>query len=120
VEGRLELHVLAAGKERVERRLLERRADGGAYLRSLLDHVVAGHPRLAAGRRKQRGEHVDRGGLARAVRAEEAVDLAGLDAQVDAVHGARALLEFADQPAGLDGGVGHAPHITQGALIRVG
>ena len=40
--------------------------------------------------------------LAGAVRAEEAVDLAGGDVQVDAVDGARALLELPDQPPGLD------------------
>ena len=50
-----------------------------------------------------------------AVRPEEAVDLAGLDAQVDAVDRARALLELPDEALRLDGGVGHAPHTTQGA-----
>ena len=35
--------------------------------------------------REQRGEHADGGGLAGAVRAEHAVDGAGLHAEVDAV-----------------------------------
>ena len=44
-----------------------------------LDDVVAGDPRRAGGRRQQRRQHQHRCRLARAVRAEEAVDLAGLD-----------------------------------------
>ena len=35
VQGGLQAHVLAAGQQRVERRLLQRRADRGAHLRPL-------------------------------------------------------------------------------------
>ncbi len=89
--------MLAAGQERVERRLLQRRPDGGPHLRPLLHDVVAGDPRRAARRRQERRQHQDRGGLAGAVRAEEAVDLARLDPQVYAVNGPRALLELPDE-----------------------
>ena len=104
VERGLELHVLGAGEERVERGLLERRPDRGAHPGSLVDHVVAGHARAARRGRQQRGEHVDGRGLAGAVGAQEAEDLAGRDLDVDAVNRARALLELADEVGGLDGG----------------
>ena len=54
------------------------------------------------GGRQQRGQHVDGGGLAGAVGAEEAVDLAGADLDVDAVDGADAALELAGQTRRLD------------------
>ena len=51
----------------------------------------------SAGRREQRGQHVHRRRLAGAVRAEEAVDLAVGDDEVDAVHRAH-VLERALEP----------------------
>ena len=74
----LQAQVLAAGQERVERGLLQRRADVHPHLRALLDDVEAGDARAARGRRQQRRQHVHGRRLAGAVRAEEAVDLAGL------------------------------------------
>ena len=112
VQGGLKLHVLAAGEERIESCLLKRRPDRGAHLAALLDHVVPGHPCAARGGRQQRGEHVDRGGFAGAVRTQEAVDLAGLHAQVDPVDGARPLLEFANELLSFDGGLGHTPSLS--------
>ena len=56
----------------------------------------------ARGGRQQRGEHQHGGRLAGAVGAQEAVDLAGLHAQVDAVDGARPVLELADEALDLD------------------
>ena len=53
----------------------------------LAEQVAAGDGGLAAGGRQQRREHAQRGGLAGAVGTEEAEDLAGFDAQVDAGHG---------------------------------
>ena len=79
--------MVAPGEQRVERRLLERGADRRAHLRPLLDDVVAGDARRAGGRRQQRRQHVHGRGLAGAVRAEEPVDLAGGDGQVDPVDG---------------------------------
>ena len=64
----LQAQVLAAGQERVERRLLQRRADVHPHLRPLLDDVEAGHARAAGGRRQQRRQHVHGRRLARAVR----------------------------------------------------
>ena len=48
--------------------------------------VAPENPHRAAGRRQQAGEHLDGGGFARAVRAEKAVELSRLDAQVEPVH----------------------------------
>ena len=100
----LQPHVLATREEWVERGLLEGGADGGAHARALAHHVEAGDAGRARGRRKQRREHEDGGRLAGAVGPEEAVDLAGRDVEVDAVHGPRALLEFANEALGLDAG----------------
>ena len=52
---------------------------------------------LTGGRRQQRGEHQHRRRLAGAVRAQEAVDLARRDLEVDAVDGADAALELAHE-----------------------
>jgi hypothetical protein len=46
-----------------------------------------GTPRRAPARREQRGQHSDRGRLARAVRAEQAEDFSGRDRQGQAVDG---------------------------------
>ena len=99
LQRRLQAQVLAAGEQRVERRLLERGADRGPHLRALADDVVAGHGRRAGRRREEGREHVHRRRLAGAVGAEESVDLAGVHDEVDPVHGARALLELAHEPA---------------------
>ena len=77
VQRRLQPHVVAGGQVRIEGRFLERGADRRPHRRAFADDVVAGDPGAAAGRRQQRRQHVDRRRLAGAVRAEEAVDLAG-------------------------------------------
>jgi hypothetical protein len=56
---------------------------------------------------------VDRGRLAGAVRAEEAVDLAGLDRQLDAVDRARSLLELLDEALDLDAVVSWFGHLVR-------
>src|SRR5262249_42419710 len=97
VEAGLQLHVLAAGEEVVERRFLQRGADVPAHLGALGGDVEAGDRGAPGRRRQQRGEHVDRGRLARAVGPEEAVDLAGGDLQVDPVDRADVALEDAHE-----------------------
>jgi hypothetical protein len=96
VKPALQPQVLAGGQVRVERRLLERRADRAPHRGTLLDDVVARDEGRARGRRQQRRQHVDRRRLSGAVRAQEAVDLARLDAQVDAVDRFD-VLELADE-----------------------
>jgi hypothetical protein len=102
MEAALELHVLAPREQHVERRFLQRDADRVADGRSLANDVVAGDARGARRGGKEGGQHVDGGGLPGAVRAEEAVNLARGDLEVDAVHGARAVLELAHQTPRLD------------------
>jgi hypothetical protein len=102
LQRRLELEMLAPGQQRVESGLLERRADRRAHLGALPDHVEAGHRRSTRRRGQERDQHVHRCRLAGAVRAEEAVDLAGSDVEVDPVDGPRPLLEDADKPARFD------------------
>ena len=62
--------------------------------------VVAGDDGPPAARREQRAQHPDGGGLPGRVRPEEAVDLAGVDFEVEAVDGgevAEAALEPVDR-----------------------
>ena len=77
VEAPLEPQQLDAGLLAVERDVLEGDADAQPHLLGLGRDVVAGHDRAATGRRQQRAEHADGGGLAGRVRPEEAVDLPG-------------------------------------------
>ena len=102
LQRRLQAEVVARGEERVERGLLQRDADEPADLWPVLDDVVPGNERRPRRRRQEGGQDVDRGGLPGAVRAEEAVDLAGRDRDVDPVDGARAFLVLANEPADLD------------------
>ncbi len=108
VQSRLQVEVLAAGQEGVERSLLQRRPDGGPHLRTLAHDVVAGHPRRAARWRKERRQHQDGRGLPGAVRAEKTVDLPRLDPQVYAIDGPGALPELPDEVLDLYPAV--APH----------
>ena len=102
MQSRLKANELATGHQRVERRLLERDADRLADLARLGDDVVAGDLRGAARGAQERGEHADRGRLAGAVRAEEGVDLALGDVEVDAAHGLYLVSELPFQPPNLD------------------
>src|SRR5207247_1385154 len=83
VEGGLQVEVLAAGEELIERRLLESRADRGANLGTVPDHVITGDARPPGRGREERGEHVYCRRLAGAVRAQEAEDLARSDREID-------------------------------------
>ncbi len=52
----------------------------------ILDDVASEHPRLPRRGDQERDQHLDRRGLARAVRAEQAEELALLDREADAAH----------------------------------
>jgi hypothetical protein len=93
--------VVAPGEQRVERGLLQGGADRPSHGRAFALDVVPRHARPARGRWQQRGEHEHRRRLAGPVGAEEAMDLAGLDPQVDAVDGPYPALELADEPVAL-------------------
>ena len=102
LEGRLQHQVLAAGQDRVERGLLQRRADRRAHPAALAHDVKAAHRCATACRWQQRREHVHRRGLARPVRSEEALDLPVLHRQVNAVYSSRSFAELAHQLVNLD------------------
>ena len=75
LKGGLEHDVLAAGEDRIERRLLERSSDDCSHLSALAGDVIAADGGVPTGGREQRRQHQDGGRLAGTVRAEEAVDL---------------------------------------------
>ena len=102
LERRLQPQVISSREQRVESGLLERDADQRAHLRSFLDDVVPSDARRSGGRRQERRQDMDGGRLSRAVRPEEAVDLARRDGDVDPVDRAWALLVLANEPQNLD------------------
>ena len=81
-----EQEVLLAGEQVVDRGELAGDADGLAHRVGLGGDVVAGDPHGAAVGADQRGEDLDRCGLAGAVGAEQREDGAFGDVQVDAVE----------------------------------
>ena len=102
LQRRLQPQVVTCGEEWVKGGFLQRHTDQPADLRPVLHDVVAADERRPGGRRQERCQDVDGRGLPGPVRAQEAVDLAGLDHDVDAVDGAGALLVLADETADLD------------------
>ena len=96
-----EPEVLHGGHVAVERRVLEDQADVATHVVALVDHVVAGHAGRARGGLDQRAQHVDRGGLAGAVGAEEAEHFAGGHLELDAADRLD-LIVVLDQAADLD------------------
>ncbi len=70
--------VLVAGERAVHGNRLRHIADDAANFHRLSSDGEAGHARLARGGRQERGEHLDGGGLAGSVGAEQAEHLAGI------------------------------------------
>ena len=93
--------VLAAGKEAVQRRLLERRPEEASRSRVGGPAVLASDPGRAAVGVQQPQQDADGRGLAGAVRAQEPENLALGDAERDLVHGAHAS-EALGEPFDLD------------------
>ncbi len=111
--------VLGAGEVLVHRRVLAGEAHPGAHLVRLADDVVAEDMRLAAVRPQECGEHLHGGGLAGAVRAEDAVDRAGGHGQVYSVDGP-GLAERLHQARGLDRQAGRLRAHVSGPSEYVG
>ena len=86
VHARHELQVLQDGEVLVEAEALRHVADVALDLLASRADVVAERRAAAAVRRQQPAQHAQRGGLAGAVGAEEAVDLAALDAHGEVAH----------------------------------
>ncbi|KAG0767052.1 hypothetical protein G6F22_017715 [Rhizopus arrhizus] len=87
LDGGKELQVLTHRQVFVQRKALGHVADAAAQRLGLFRHRQAQHLDLPRARLQQAAQHGDGGRLARAVRAEEAVDLAARHGQVDIVHG---------------------------------
>src|SRR5216683_1062213 len=79
---------LLGGEAGVERGGGGKKADVGANFFGMLDNVVAADEGGAVGGLQDGGEHAQGGGLAGAVGAEQAVDLAGLAGEADVIDGA--------------------------------
>jgi len=106
-----EFDVLFDGEIVVQRKFLRHVADVAADLLRLGGDVIALHGCLARRGRQQAAEDPDRRGLAGAVGAEETVDLAGRDGEVETVEGGD-VAERLHQAFGMDDGcvdraVGH-------------
>ena len=83
----------------------------------MVDHVETGDGRAATRGREQRAQHADRRGLARTIGAEESVDLAGFDVEIDAVHRGHTL-ELADDRFTTYGGTVHGFSLARGSDAR--
>ena len=106
--GRVEeREVGRAGQVRVGARSLDERADARQHRRGRPRHRLAEQLDLAGGGQHQPEQHPHRRGLARAVGAEEAVDVALAHVEVDAVDGAHLAVGLG-QPAGC-GSSGRSP-----------
>ena len=99
--------VVVAGEPLVDAALAaEDVPDALPHLARVLDDVVAEHARGPGRRDQQRDQHLDRGRLARAVRAEQAEELALLDLEADAADRLDLLHAAADRAGvGLVGAV---------------
>ncbi len=107
VKRRLQADQLAPGHQRVERRLLERDADRPPDGARIVDHVVPGDRRLPPLGRSSVVSIRTVVVLPGAVRAEEGVDLALGDLEVDAGDGDDLVAELPPQPPDLDRGHAH-------------
>ena len=101
----LDLEVLAHGEVGVGGRALDEVADAAEDLALARTHPPAEHLDVAGARADEAEQHADRGRLAGAVPAEEPVDLAAPDRQVERVDGAHVAVALGEAVRG-DGGVG--------------
>ena len=101
VELRVQFEVLQHRQLAVEREGLRHVSDVPARLHVVVAHGMAEQLRAPFRDRKETREHLHRGGLAAAVRTEEAEDLAAGDAEADVVDGGEAA-EAPGQVLGLD------------------
>ena len=98
----MEIEVLPDRQLAVEREGLRHVADPIAGGQVVGVHGLAEELRLALGGGEKAGEHLHRGGLAAAIRAEESEDLAAADGEAHAIDGGEAA-EALREVRGLDG-----------------
>jgi hypothetical protein len=99
--ARLDAQGLAHREERVEHQLLRHHAEHAPGTTIVHRHVGPQHRDRPPVGARQPGDHVDQRGLARAVRAEQAEELALADGEADAVQGQHRTKALLD-PANLD------------------
>ena len=80
------VQILLHGHFRVERRLLRQKAEAAARRDGLALQIVAADGDGAGRRLQAAGEHIERRGLARAVRPDEAADRPALDRERQVAH----------------------------------
>ncbi len=92
----MKIEIFEYGERSIERVVLRHHAYVAPGGRRPGYHVYAGDGYLAAGRQRARGGDADGGRLTRAIRSQQAEDLALLYREVDAVNGNNSLLLFVD------------------------
>ena len=100
----VKIEVLPDSQLDIERKRLRHVADTVSRAHVACIEGLPEQERLAFARRQQPGQHFHGRGLAAAVRAEEAVYLAALDGEADAVDG-REITEATGEVAGGDDGL---------------
>ena len=120
LEPREEHEVLGGGEVLVDRRVLPGHAEQLPDDVRLTADVVAEDLAATAVDRQQRGEHLQHGGLAGTVGAEDAEDLAAVDLEVDVVDRA-VVSEVLDQALGPDCecGLVHGSSVGEGGYTAV-
>ena len=115
-----DVEVVADAEFRIGGRALHQMADPSPEARRPGSDPLAEEFRVAGRRPDHAEQHPDRGRLARAVEAEEGVDLASGDAQVDAVDGEGAAPVALGQAGRLDREIGHPPGLAVDSRARRG
>jgi hypothetical protein len=115
-----EQQVLARAEVRVQRRAVRDVTEVPLRLQRRAGHVVAGYPHHAAGRRREPDQRAHRRRLARAVRPQEAEDLAAAHGEVERVHGDVLTVAVMERAQLDEGARVHArrPTLSRAALRR--
>ena len=111
-----EVEIFGCGESAEEREAFRDDADLALDLDGVSGGVEAEDLDAAGGWSEEAGEHLDGGGLACAVGAEEAEELAGRDGEVDVLNGGE-VAESTREACGGDGGNHVVKHILRGRLV---
>jgi hypothetical protein len=118
VQQAREAQILCDRQRAIECRILEHEPDGGPYGDWLGADVIAGDRGAARAGTDQRGQHVNGGGLARAVRTEQAEESAGRDFELEGVY-REDVAEAFGQRLRVDGRLQSLrPDIVHGLILR--
>jgi len=90
----VKLHVFPHGQIHIHAHLLQHHADLLLDQHGLPRHVIARHFNAPAGDLRQRGQHANRGGLARAIGAQQAKDFPRLNREGEIIHNGPLVVDF--------------------------